>query len=111
LGLGVWQYTHGGIEWPFVYGTTPENVFTPEQIPHHDQILATRHNDVGGGLAFAVGDSLTLYGSAFTSVYYENGHRTALGLNMGMYYTFRRGGREKPGSAIPDSVKDQKASR
>jgi hypothetical protein len=96
LGLGTFQYTQGGIEWPCCL-TLPQSVaagvFTPEQVPHHDQILATRYQQVGGGLSVPVGDSLNLYGSVLTALYYENGHRTFLALNLGVSYTFRPKGR------------------
>jgi hypothetical protein len=93
LGLGTWQYTYGGLNQPCCL--TLAQAFTPEELPHHDQLLAAKHHEVGGGLAIAVSDSLTMYASALHAVYSANGHKLFLGLNMGVYYTFRPGGAEK----------------
>jgi hypothetical protein len=89
LQLGTWQHIHGGIQWPVEFAADASRVFTPEQLPHHDQLLATRHLDMGGGLAVTASNSMILYAGAVTSLRYENGHRTFLGLNLGVYYTFK----------------------
>lgn len=89
LGLGTWQHIHGGVE---TFVDVPNSVtFPPEQVAHHDRLLATRHLDLGGGLAVSVRESITLYATAITSVRYENGHRTYLGLSTGVSYTFKPG--------------------
>ena len=87
LGLGTWQYTYGGVELPCCVAVS--QFFSSDLLPHHDQILAGKHHDVGGGFAFFLSDSVTVYASALHAVYSENEHKLFLGVNTGVTYTFK----------------------
>jgi len=55
---------------------------------HHDQISAVNYLNLGGGVSFAVTNSLDLFATMATSVWGQNGHALNTGLSLGASWSF-----------------------
>jgi hypothetical protein len=86
--LGSGQLTHGGVDIPIM---GPGGMAMSLQ-PFHDRIDRTHFLNVGGGAAFALRDSVDLFGSMVTSVANRNGHALNRGIDIGVSWSFKRGG-------------------
>src|SRR5262245_3941956 len=87
LGVSTGQITHGGVDigWTF-RADNPPIVFV-----HHDQIDRLNFFNVGGGAAYALTDSIDLFGSMIHTVAQRNGHAIDRGLSIGLSWSFSTG--------------------
>jgi hypothetical protein len=88
FGIGTGQVTFGGIDMPPL-GPTSLPMTVQFQ---HDRIDRTNFLNVGAGASFAVGDSIDVFGSIVTNAANRNGHATNRGIDVGVSWSFKRGG-------------------
>jgi hypothetical protein len=78
------EVTHTGLDFPKDFPSRTNNLWH-----HHDQISAVNYLNVGGGVSFAVTNSLDVFATMATSVWGENGHALNTGLSLGASWSFR----------------------
>jgi hypothetical protein len=81
--LAGWQRTHGGIDLPVPPGTY--------YYPYHDQLGGERYFQVGGGVAWAFGESSNVHLLYKRSLSGANGHRLNNGFTVGFAHAFTLG--------------------
>lgn len=84
------QITNGGLNIPQDYpGGTPDYPKPPDlRWSHHDQISNVNSLSLGGGFDVALTGDWDMYGTAFNTVWGQNGHAVR-GLAIGMSWKFR----------------------
>ncbi len=81
--LASYTRTIGGVDWNYHWPDYSSPIFL-----HHDQLLANRHFNVGGGANYAVSDRLDVYTSVLHTLSGRNGHKIALAANVGVGWSF-----------------------
>jgi hypothetical protein len=89
FGMGAWQHTHGGIDFP----AAGVRGLPLVQQPVHDQIQQINYLKAGGGVAWSLSESVDLFGSASTQLSGRNGHAMKYGITAGVSWGFSLGGR------------------
>ena len=82
-GIASWQRTHGGIDVP----VSPKSRF----YPYHDQLAAERFFEVGGGLAWAVREDISVYLLYKTALSGADGHKLNNEFSLGLAKSFSLG--------------------
>jgi hypothetical protein len=84
IGLVSGQVTHGGID------AYPEIGFDPIRFPVHDQITRDNFLTVGGGVAWAMGEKIDLFGSIVHALAaaQRNGHQMDHSVTVGLTWSF-----------------------
>ena len=107
--VGSSQLTRGGVDIP-IMGSG--GMATPLQLVH-DRIDRTHFLNVGGGGSFAVAESVDVFGSVMTNVANRNGHALNRGIDVGISWSFKRGGaktaRELAARAAAETDRDAEA--
>jgi hypothetical protein len=81
--LANWQWTHGGILFPY-------EADTPELFLHHDRLLRANFFHVGGGCSFSPSRTVDIDGAIVTFVSGSNTHY-GTGLILGVTWYFKQG--------------------
>lgn len=84
IGLGSGQITHGGVD------LSPAVGFDPIRFPVHDQISRDNFLTLGGGVAYAIGETIDLFGSVVHALAapQRNGHQIGHGVTVGLTKSF-----------------------
>ena len=81
--LASYGRTNGGVDWNNHWPDYNSPIFL-----HHDQLLANRHLNVGGGANYALSDRLDIYTSVLHTLSGRNGHKIHLAANVGVGWSF-----------------------
>lgn len=81
--LVSYRTTIGGIDWNYHWPDYSSPLFL-----HHDQLLASRHLNVGAGANYSVSDRLDVYTSLLRTLSGRNDHKIHLATNVGVGWTF-----------------------
>ncbi|MDQ6801236.1 MAG: hypothetical protein M3041_10400 [Acidobacteriota bacterium] len=81
--LASYGRTIGGVDWNYQWPDYNSPVFL-----HHDQLLANRHFNVGGGANYAVSDRFDVYTSVLHTLSGRNGHKIHVAANFGVGWSF-----------------------
>jgi hypothetical protein len=84
--LGSYNRTFGGINHDRVNCTWCDG--SSPLFVHHDQLLAERHLNLGGGASYALNDKLDAFASAFHTVSGRNGHKMHIATMVGVAWSF-----------------------
>jgi hypothetical protein len=91
MALAAGRLSHNGIEWfPTMRADLPWELWS-----NHDRLSSERFLNLGGGAAFALSDSLDLFGSFIATKAGANTHRVNRGITAGLSWSFRRSGPEE----------------
>jgi hypothetical protein len=89
LALTTGQVTHGGIDLaPPACQTCPIPPLPALLLAHHDQISRDNLLNLGGGVSYALGERIDLFGSMIHTVAARNGHAIDQGLSFGLSWSF-----------------------
>lgn len=92
--LAFWQFAHGGVDVPM----KPSDPL----YPHHDQLAAEEHTNLGLGVSYAASSNVSMYAMYQESIQGRNGHKVDQGLTLGMSVGFAPL-RERIGEASADT--------
>jgi hypothetical protein len=79
---------HGGLDWDSTKGA-PAQVWTPEELLHHDELVRADAFDIGLGTAFRLHASTSVYANILHTTWSINGHPLSTGLILGFNRSFR----------------------
>ncbi|HEX9723041.1 MAG TPA: hypothetical protein VGC53_02025 [Vicinamibacteria bacterium] len=82
--LGFTHFSHSGLDFPVDFPSRTDEAFY-----HHDQTLAVRHVDLGGGFSFAAAEAWDIHASIITSPWAQNNHKIRQGITFGVTWYFR----------------------
>jgi len=86
-GIASYAKHHGGLN--FDSTRTPLQQWTPEEYLNHDELMRSDQLDVGGGAAFMVSKSTSVYANVLTMAWGINGHALNTGVIAGINFRFR----------------------
>jgi hypothetical protein len=85
--IGSYEIHHGGLDWD---SSKPINdQWTSEELLNHDALMRADQFDVGGGVAFLVNKSTSVYANYLTMAWGINGHALNSGVIVGVNVRFR----------------------
>jgi hypothetical protein len=87
FGMVSGQYTHGGIDFPASGGL---GALRPEHRYVHDIIQQVHYVHAGGGVSYAISDSIDMFASFARLVSGRNGHALNRGITVGASWGFSR---------------------
>jgi hypothetical protein len=81
--LASYSRTIGGVDWQYKWPDYTSPVFL-----HHDQLLASRHLNLGAGANYAFSDKFDVYTTVLHTLSGRNGHKVHIAANVGVGWSF-----------------------
>jgi hypothetical protein len=85
--IGSYEKHHGGLDWDSSEPISQQ--WTDEEFLNHDALMRADQFDAGGGVAYLVNKSTSVYANYLTMVWGINGHALNSGVIVGVNIRFR----------------------